>query len=67
MDLGRVEHAQDDDVVTAGTEVAEPGFQQVRRREQVGDQDDQAALLDRRGDLFERPGEVGGAAFGVAG
>ncbi len=39
MDLGRVEHAQDDDVVTAGTEVAEPGLEQVRgARAGTGDQ-----------------------------
>ena len=41
-DLGRVEDAEDDHLVAAGAEVAEPGAERVGGGEQVGDQDDQA-------------------------
>ena len=50
--LGRVEDPQDDHVVPARTQVAQPGPQGVDRGQQVGDQDDQTALADRRGDLL---------------
>jgi len=50
----------------ARAEVAQPGPEGVERDQQVGDQDDQAALPNRGGDLFEGFGQVGGLAGGLA-
>ncbi len=66
VDLGRVEHPEDDHVVAPRPQVAEPGPERVDRGEQVGDQDDQATLADGRGDLFEGLGQVGRLAQRLA-
>ena len=64
VDLDRIEHADDHDLVPAGPQVAELRFQFADRREQVGEQHDEAALAGRLGDLLQRRGQVGARAGG---